>query len=281
MHQSHTAVDTATQVELELGNALEVVEVEDTTQDSVDFSLIEILPSGRVSARNLYKFLELNSTQTARWLASKIEENDFAIENEDYWGYDIVVAGNKTRDFELTPNFAKKLAMMSKSKRGEQVRDYFLAMEETVLKPKALPSYSEALRLLADNIEENERLQSENRVMLPKANYFDNIVDKNLLTNISTTAKLLEMKIKTFTQFLLDSKLVFRTASKMKLDKKTGLEKEVIGKLLPHSDYCNKEKPNSLYFEVKEFATSGYANTQTMITPRGKEAIILMLGKNR
>ena len=144
MHQTHTAVDTATQTELELGNQLEVVEIENTTQDSVDFSLIEILPSGRVSARNLYKFLELRHSDIARWLTSKIKENDFAIENEDYWGFSTFAEGNQIQDFELTPNFAKKLAMMSKSANSEKVRDYFLAMEQ---KAKSNISSKDALLL--------------------------------------------------------------------------------------------------------------------------------------
>ena len=278
MHQTHTAVDTATQVELELANTLEIVEIEDTTQAETITSL-ELVNQINVFRVNTDNKSELAHSDLLKIIRDEFEEEINAGEFSPVEYTD--KKGEKRPMFELTLSQAKQVLVRESKVVRKSVIKYIEELESRVLKPKALPSYSEALRLLADNIEENERLQSENRVMLPKANYFDNIVDKNLLTNISTTAKLLEMKIKTFTQFLLDSKLVFRTASKTKLDKKTGLEKEVIGKLLPHADYCNKEKPNSLYFEVKEFATSGYANTQTMITPRGKEAIILMLGKNR
>ncbi|MGL5963343.1 MAG: antA/AntB antirepressor family protein, partial [Fusobacteriaceae bacterium] len=61
---------------------------------TIDFSLIELLPNGRVSARKLYKFLELRHADVSRWLDSKIVNNDFAIENEDYWGFRIVAEGN-------------------------------------------------------------------------------------------------------------------------------------------------------------------------------------------
>ena len=253
MHQSHTAVDTATQVELELGNTLEVVEIEDTTQVDTITSL-EL-----VKQINVFREAEKMREPDNR-LFSAITHDSLLKLIRDEFEEEIGVAEltessytnsqNKQQPmFELTLSQAKQVLVRESKVVRKAIIKYIEELESRVLKPKALPSYSEALRLLADNIEENERLQSENRVMLPKANYFDNIVDKNLLTNISTTAKLLEMKIKTFTQFLLDNKLVFRTTSKMKLDKKSGLEKEVIGKLLPHADYCNKEKPNSLYFE--------------------------------
>jgi len=82
-----------------------------------------------------------------------------------------------------------------------------------------------ANNLIAEKDKEIAKLQS-------KARYFDELVDKNLLTNFRNTAKELHLPQKAFIQFLLDQKLIYR-------DKKN--------RLLPYSD------PNKGYFELKEW----------------------------
>lgn len=85
---------------------------------------------GMTTARKLYAFLELAQGQFARWCKRNIIENDFATENEDYWGFDINVEGNKVSDYKLSAPFAKKLSMQSKTAKGEQARQYFLKVED-------------------------------------------------------------------------------------------------------------------------------------------------------
>lgn len=85
---------------------------------------------GMTTARKLYAFLELAQGQFARWCKRNITENDFATENEDYWGFDINVEGNKVFDYKLSAPFAKKLSMQSKTTKGEQARQYFLKVED-------------------------------------------------------------------------------------------------------------------------------------------------------
>ena len=97
----------------------------------------------------------------------------------------------------------------------------------------------------------NSALTVENQVMLPKADYFDQLVDRNLLTNFRETAKQLEIPPKKFVDFLLEKKYIYR-------DKK--------GKLLPY-----EEKNNGL-FEVKECFNekTQWSWTQTLVTPKGR-----------
>lgn len=123
--------------------------------------------------------------------------------------------------------------------------------------PKDYPS---ALRALADQYEKNQKLLAENTVMKPKAEYFDCLVDRNLLTNFRTTAKELHIKQNQFISWLLDNKFVYR-------DKK--------GSLQPYSKYTD-------YFHIKESKsqTGKWAGIQTLITPKGKEAFRLLLGIN-
>lgn len=86
--------------------------------------------NGMTTARKLYEFLELAPRQFSRWAKSNIVNNDFATENEDYWGFDINVEGNKTVDYRLTAHFAKKLSMKGNGERAEQAREYFTRLEE-------------------------------------------------------------------------------------------------------------------------------------------------------
>nr|DAT50434.1 MAG TPA: antirepressor protein [Caudoviricetes sp.] len=94
--------------------------------------------------------------------------------------------------------------------------------------------------------------------MTPKADYFDALVDNNLLTNIRDTAKQLHVKQTAFTKWLIENNFCYR---------------DVRGKIKPYADKME-------YFELKEFTTDwGHSDTQTLITPKGKEAFRLLLSK--
>lgn len=100
-------------------------------------------------------------------------------------------------------------------------------------------------------------LSVENTIMKPKADYFDELVDRNLLTSFRETAKQLKIKERKFIDFLMEKKYIYR-------DKK--------GKLQPTA---NK---NDGLFEVKETLNekTQWAGTQTLITPKGRETFRLL-----
>lgn len=104
---------------------------------------------------------------------------------------------------------------------------------------------------------ENSALTVEKQILQPKADYFDELVDRNLLTNFRETAKQLSIKQNDFVKFLLEKKYVYR-------DKR--------GKLLPYADR------NKGLFEVKECFNekTQWSGTQTLITPKGRETFRLL-----
>ncbi len=114
-----------------------------------------------------------------------------------------------------------------------------------------------AQKTLAERDARISALTVENQIMAPKAEYFDDLVDRNLLTSFRETAKQLEIKEKTFIAFLLEKKFIYRNKK---------------GKLMPYS-----EKNNGL-FEVKECFNekTQWSGTQTMITPKGRETFRLL-----
>ena len=105
-------------------------------------------------------------------------------------------------------------------------------------------------------IAEKEKIIEE---LEPKAKYFDELVDNNLLTNFRNTAKELHIPQKVFIDFLIDKKLIYR-------DKKN--------RLLPYA------KNNKGYFEVKEWCKneSEAVGVQTFVTPKGRQFLLLLIG---
>lgn len=103
----------------------------------------------------------------------------------------------------------------------------------------------------------NSQLTVTCETMRPKAEYFDDLVDRNLLTSIRDTAKELKIKEKTFVSWLIEHGYLYR-------DKKS--------KLTPKAG-----KGDGL-FEVKETKNNktGWAGTQTLITPKGRETFRLL-----
>ena len=103
----------------------------------------------------------------------------------------------------------------------------------------------------------NTELLVDKQIMQPKADYFDELVERNLLTNFRETAKLFDIKEKVFIRFLLDKKYIYR-------DQK--------GHLMPYM-----EKGRDL-FEVKESTNNktGWTGTQTLVTPKGRETFRLL-----
>ena len=75
----------------------------------------------------------------------------------------------------------------------------------------------EQQQLRIQNLEvTNSELTVSNTIMRPKADYFDELVDRNLLTNFRETAKQLGIGQKAFVKFLLEK--IFLSRQKVKSD---------------------------------------------------------------
>lgn len=103
----------------------------------------------------------------------------------------------------------------------------------------------------------NSELSIDLAIAQPKAEYFDQLVDRHLLTSFRDTAKELGISPKFFVEWLLANKFIYR-------DQKY--------KLMPY------ENKNDGLFEVRESKNdkTGWAGTQTMVTPKGRETFRLL-----
>lgn len=84
-----------------------------------------------VNAKELYSNLGLSMAHWKRWYTKNIEKNPFVRENKDWISLTPMVSKGKSgKDFAVTLDFAKSLAMQANTEAGEKVRQYFIAIEK-------------------------------------------------------------------------------------------------------------------------------------------------------
>lgn len=103
--------------------------------------LIKITTNNRgqqvVSARELYLGLGLRRQNWSRWYPTNIQENEYFNESLDWVGVPHYEEGNETMDFAISLEFAKHIAMMARTPKSHEYRNYFIKCEEK-LKESAL-----------------------------------------------------------------------------------------------------------------------------------------------
>ena len=149
----------------------------------------------------------------------------------------------------------------------EKIIDRWEELEKKEQEKNQAPvTYLEALKALVVSEEEKERLRLESKKkdedierMKPKEGYFDDLVDRNLLTNFRDTAKELGLGQKEFINYLLRDGFLYRAK---------GFRKQ----LKPCAEYAKD------LFAIKDCKSGAnfWAGNQAMITPKGKETFRLL-----
>lgn len=180
---------------------------------------------------------------------------------------------------ECCPNFIPenifyRLAMKAKNEAAEafqaKIADevipsirknggYIMGQETMTPEELMAKALMVAQKTLADRDARISALTVENQIMAPKAAYFDDLVDRNLLTGLRETAKELNVPPKQFVSFLLSGKYLYR-------DKKK--------KLMPYQRHVDEG-----IFVLKECFNdkTQWGGTQTMVTPKGRETFRLLM----
>lgn len=162
--------------------------------------------------------------------------------------------GRPSVDYEISVDMAKQICMVQKTPEGKAVRQYLIDLEKAWNTPEQI--MARALDIAHKTI---NSLKEENLVMKPKAEYFDELVERNLLTSFRTTAKEFGIKESALIGWLIENKYIYR-------DQKN--------KLCAYA----AQKTDGL-FEEKEYTSkhSTHAGTQTLITPKGRETFRILM----
>ncbi len=219
-----------------------------------------------VSGRDLHDSLEVKE-RFSLW-AERLHK---------YFGEEVTIVGEPTEvannggvqvrelmNFTVSVDIAKHICLLSKTEKGRECRQYLIELEKAWNTPEQI--MARALKIadqtIANLTVRNKELEKENAMMLPKADYFDALVNRNLLTNFRDTAKELKVGEKAFINFLIERKYIYRDQRK---------------KLKP---YANK---NDGLFELKEFNAryNDHSDVQTLITPKGRETFRLLIGASK
>lgn len=163
-----------------------------------------------------------------------------------------LVMRSKRPEAEKFEEWVTEEVLPSIRKTGSYVADPFYEYRDRL--PK---DYVEALRQLADVVEENEQLKLENEEMQPKAEYYDTLVDSSMYTNLTDTAKELGMAPRAFIKWLRACKYVY--------------EGHRDNNLRPYAEFTKGDKP---MFVLKDVAgKNDYGTVQTFVTVEGKNRL--------
>lgn len=199
-------------------------------------------------AKDVAEWLELTNVTD---MVSRIDEEELTKFN---------LGSRQGETWFLTEDGLYEVLMQSRKPIAKQFKK---GVKEILKKIRKTGSYStqvpqtfaQALMLAAKQQEKIEQQQKLLTEQAPKAEYFDNLVDRNLLTNFRDTAKQLGLKQNQFITLLLNDKYIYR-------DKKGGLK--------PYAQYTGT------LFKLKDWGDEHKSGLQTMVTPQGKETFRLL-----
>lgn len=229
-----------------------------------------------VSARELHEVLE-SKQQFSDWIKNRIDKYGFA-EGVDYQAIHNFmkcqngIGGTVRIEYALTINAAKELAMVEGNEKGKQVRKYFIECEtklknnySDISKIVSNPDFAiKVLTALKEEREEKERLQIESnemkkevKILTPKGEYFDKVLQSTSTYTTEQIAKELGMSAISLNKLLERIRVQFKRS----------------GTWFLMSDFQTKgyTKMRTHYFHQSD--GSGRTNSYTVWTEKGREFI--------
>lgn len=218
-----------------------------------------------LSARELHEFLEVG-TEFRHWFPRMCEYG--FVEGTDFSPVIFDHPQNKqpTKDYQITIEMAKEIAMIQRSEKGKQARQYFIQLEKEWNSPEKV--MARAL-LLADS--KIQSLKLENKIkdqqigeLKPKADYYDEILKNKGLVTITQIAK----------DYGLSGSAMNRKLHEL------GVQFKQSGQWLLYSEYHDKGYTHSETVEFEHTDGRSDVKMNTKWTQKGRFFLYELLKKN-
>jgi phage antirepressor protein len=217
--------------------------------------------SKAVSARELHKFLEITE-RFSNWFERMLQYG-FA-ENHDFTSvksFTLVNNGaqRELEDYALSLDCAKEISMLQRSERGKMARQYFIECEKQLRTKEQVhqqipQSFSEALRLAAEQAEKIEAQQKQLQAQAPKVLFADTVIGSQSSCLIGELAKLITQK-----GYEIGEKRLFKWLR----------ENHYLGTRGEYYNIPNQQYIEQGLFELKKGTRSGNGGVMhTTITPK-------------
>ena len=109
-----------------------------------------------VSLRDLYKSLEIKKDFSA-WAKQQIERLNL-LENKHYVKH-LPQEGEQRIEYIINFDTAKNISLISFTDKGQEVRDYFIAIEKQATQPQKPMTHLETAKMLVNSLEKVEALE--------------------------------------------------------------------------------------------------------------------------
>jgi phage anti-repressor protein len=205
-----------------------------------------------VSAKELYEFLTLDKSHYARWCKKCFIDNDFVEENIDYTLSPYMVNGSITTDYIITIELAKKIGMMAKSVKGEEIRNYFIDCEKRLQYNLPL-TYLDALEALVDKTKENIKLLNKVEKDKEKVDFYDTVAEATECFDFIEVAGILKIP---HGKSIAGRNQLYEILRKLKY-------------IQPKSTVPYKSKINEDIFKLVEVIENSKVFTKTVVTQKG------------
>jgi anti-repressor protein len=193
-------------------------------------------PAMGVDARALHGFLG-SATAFKDWIARRIVDYDF-LDGSDFCSFLSESGGGRpSKEYTLTLDMAKEVAMVDRSERGKQVRRYFIECEKRVHQAPALdlndlPSLqAHALALTNKVIEQHHTIDRLEGELGAVTGELDRIANADGSMCITDAAKTLQMRPKDLFSYLSQNGWIYKRPGNANY---LGYQSRLVSGLLEH-----------------------------------------------
>lgn len=169
-----------------------------------------------VNARELHAFLEVGKVFAA-WIQERIEQYGF-VENQDFIIFSDsgknssgIKVGRPSKEYHISIDMAKELAMVERNEKGKQARQYFIECERIAKDPMALLADPKRLLQLTEHYAKRT-IELENQIaeQKPKVEGYERLTFCEGALNLTNTAKALDIPPQRFFRQLQEHRWIFR-----------------------------------------------------------------------